>query len=144
MKAMILFVTIIGTIVTPAVAEDDPRQLVTMPVPMVQHMLSNMRDHLRAITEIQHALGSGEYQHAADVAEQRIGASSLATHGATHMAPFMPKAMQDIGSQMHRSASEFALVAQESGASGDISLAVAALSKVTEQCVACHAAYRVH
>ena len=144
MKTMILFVTIVGTIVTPAVAEDDPRQLVTMPVPMVQHMLSNMRDHLKAITEIQQALGSGEYQHAADVAELRIGASSLATHGAAHMAPFMPKAMQDIGSQMHRSASEFALVAQESGASGDISHAVAALSKVTEQCVACHAAYRVH
>lgn len=111
---------------------------------MTQHLLSNMRDHLVAITEIQRALGAGEYQRAAEVAEQRIGVSSLESHGASHMAPFMPKPMQEIGTQMHRAASQFALLAQEAGANADVSRAVGALSRVTEQCVACHAAYRAH
>jgi len=107
-------------------------------------MLSNMRDHLLAVTEIQRALGAADYQRAADIAEQRIGLSSLESHGASHMAPFMPKPMQDIGTRMHKAASQFALVAQETGADGNLSRAVGALSKVTEQCVACHAAYRAH
>ena len=80
---------------------------------MAQHMLSNMRDHLVAITEILRGLGNGEFQRASEVAEGRIGLSSLDAHGAAHMAPYMPKAMQDIGTQMHRAASRFALVAQE-------------------------------
>ena len=122
----------------------DPRKLVEMPAPMVQHMLSNMRDHLVALTEIQRALGAAEYQRAGEIAEQRIGLSSLDAHGAAHMAPFMPKAMQEIGTQMHRAASRFALVAQESSADGNTARAVGALAKVTEQCVSCHAAYRVH
>jgi len=122
----------------------DSRQLVDMPAPMVQHMLSNMRDHLAALTEIQRALGAGEFQVASDVAERRIGLSSLEAHGASHMAPYMPKEMQDIGTQMHRAASQFALVAQEAGAVGNAGQAIGALSKVTEQCVACHAAYRAH
>jgi hypothetical protein len=143
-KNIILFAIAAGTFATSAFAEGDTRQLVTMPAPMVQHMMSNMRDHLLAITEIQRALGSGEYQHAADIAEQRIGVSSLASHGAAHMAPYMPRTMQAIGTQMHKAASEFSLVAQEAGATGNVAHAVAALSKVTEKCVACHAAYRVH
>jgi hypothetical protein len=129
---------------TASLAADDARQLVKMPAPMTQHMLSNMRDHLLAITEIQRALGTGEYQRAADIAEQRIGLSSLESHGASHMAPFMPKPMQDIGTQMHKAASQFALVAQEAGADANVARAVGALSSVTEQCVACHAAYRAH
>ncbi|MDH4053470.1 MAG: hypothetical protein OEU93_18030, partial [Rubrivivax sp.] len=111
----------------------DSRQLVDMPAPMVQHMLSNMRDHLAALTEIQRALGAGEFQVASDVAERRIGLSSLEAHGASHMAPYMPKEMQDIGTQMHRAASQFALVAQEAGAVGNAGQAIGALSKVTEQ-----------
>ena len=127
-----------------ALADDgDTRELVTMPSPMVLHMLSNMRDHLLAITEIQRSLGAGDFQSAADIAETRIGLSSLASHGASHMAAFMPKPMQNIGTQMHRAASRFALVAQEAGADGNAQRAIAALSKVTAQCVACHAAYRV-
>jgi hypothetical protein len=127
-----------------SIANADARQLVKMPAPMSEHMLSNMRDHLLAITEIQRALGSGEFERAAAIAEKRIGMSSLESHGASHMAPFMPKAMQEIGTQMHRAASQFALVAQETGADGNVARAIAALSKVTEQCVACHAAYRAH
>jgi hypothetical protein len=125
-------------------ADGDPRTLVTMPAPMVQHLLANMREHLAAITEIQQALGKGEFQRAADIAEKRIGLSSLDAHGASHMAPFMPKPMQEIGTQMHRAASRFAVVAQEAGADANAMRAIGALAEVTQQCVACHAAFRAH
>lgn len=127
-----------------AAAAGDARQLVALPAPMVEHMLANMRDHLAAITEIQRALGAGEFQRAGEIAEQRIGLSSLAAHGASHMAPYMPATMQELGSGMHRAASRFALVAQEAGAHGNAAKAMTALAVVTEQCVACHAAYRAH
>ena len=122
----------------------DSRELVKMPAPMQQHMLANMRDHLLALTEIQQALGSGDYDRAADVAEKRIGMSSLATHGASHMAPYMPKPMQDIGTAMHKAASQFAVIAQETAVDGNLKKAVGALSGITRQCVACHAGYRAH
>jgi hypothetical protein len=143
-KPLVLsFIVVAGCISAP-VGASDSRQLVELPAPMVQHMLSNMRDHLLALTEIQRALGDGEFQRAGDVAEQRIGLSSLESHGAAHMAPFMPQAMQDIGTRMHRAASRFSLVAQEASADGNAARAIGALSKVTEQCVACHAAFRAH
>jgi hypothetical protein len=140
----LIAVVVAAATASPTAAANDPRQLVTMPDPMVQHLLGNMRDHLLAITEIHQSLGKGDFQRAADIAEKRIGLSSLESHGASHMAAFMPRAMQDIGTQMHKAASRFALVAQESSADGNALRAVEALSEVTKQCVACHSAYRAH
>ena len=54
----------------------------------------------------------------------------------------MPKGMQDIGSEMHRSASRFAIEAQNAGVTGELRPALEALSYVTAQCVGCHASYR--
>ena len=125
-------------------ADSDTRELVKMPAPMQQHMMTNMRDHLLAITEIQQALASGEYDRAANVAEKRIGMSSLVSHGASHMAPYMPKAMQEIGTQMHKAASQFAVIAQETAVDGNLKKSVGALAIITQQCVACHAGYRAH
>lgn len=122
---------------TAAVAEE--RQPVELPAPMQAHMLSNMRDHLRALHEIQIALAAEKFADAAEVAEQRLGMSSMQSHGAGHMAPFMPKRMQGIGTAMHRAASRFAVTVVE----GDVSRSLNDLSKVTEQCVACHASYRL-
>jgi len=133
----------LATTTLPA-AGADPRVKVDMPGHMVEHMLGNMRDHLQALTEIQRALGRGDMQTAADVAEKRIGLSSLDDHGAAHMAGFMPEPMQAIGTRMHQAASRFARAAQDAGADGNLAKAVDALSQVTAQCVACHAAYRVH
>ena len=131
---------LLGTILT-ATAADDARQPVTMPAPMQEHMLANMRDHLAALGEIQTALAKGKYNQAADIAEQRIGMSSLQGHGASHMAPYMPKAMQDIGTNMHRAASRFARTAQEAAVGNDLPRALGALGELTRQCVACHASF---
>jgi hypothetical protein len=120
-------------------AEEDARRPVKLPQMMKSHMLANMRDHLQSIHEIQAALGKGEFDRAADVAEARLGMSSLVAHNAAHMAPYMPKPMQEIGTEMHHAASRFALTAKE----GDLARAVEDLAKVTQRCVACHAAYRI-
>ena len=69
--------------------------------------------------------------------------TSLKSHGATELSPFMPAAMQAIGTEMHREASRFAVEATNAGASGDVRTPLAALAKVMTQCVACHGAYRV-
>ncbi len=121
-----------------SVAEDN-RQLVELPPMMQQHMMSNMRDHLAAINEILASMASESLDEAADIAENRLGMSSLGLHGASHMAKFMPEQMRQIGTSMHRAASRFALVAQE----GDALAAYQSLGEITSACVACHAAYRI-
>ncbi|HET9700116.1 MAG TPA: hypothetical protein VFP70_04260 [Burkholderiales bacterium] len=122
----------------------DTRQKVDLPPMIRDHMMANMREHLLAVSEIHEALAAGAFDRAADVAENRLGMSSLRSHGASHMAPHMPEAMRDIGTGMHRAASRFAVAAQEAAVTGDMRRALGSLAEVTRQCVACHAAYRVH
>ena len=122
----------------------DSRQLVQFPEPMRRHTITSMRDHLSALQEIDIALSQNAFDKAATIAEQRLGMSSLELHGAAHIAPFMPQDMQDIGTQMHRAASRFAIDAQTASVTNDVRPALAALGTVMQQCVACHAAYRLH
>ena len=120
-------------------AEKDTRQLVKMPEMMQNHMKSNMRDHLVALNEILVSLSNKEMDKAAEIAEHRLGMSSLTSHGADHMGKFMPEGMQNSGTQMHKSASRFALKAQE----GELQPAYKSLSNITAACIACHSAYRI-
>ena len=128
----------------PASAEPDPREQVDLPPPMREHMLANMRDHLLAIETITRLLAEGRYGEAADTAEERLGMGAMQAHGATHMAPYMPEGMRAVGSAMHRAASRLALAARDAEVRGDLAGALTGLSEVMQQCVACHAAYRVH
>ena len=121
----------------------DQRQFVRFPDQLREHTLANMRDHLLALQEIQEALGRGQENLAAQIAERRLGMSSLSLHGAHDVAPYMPQGMQDIGTSMHRNASRFAVEAQNAGVTGDLKPALEALSKVTAMCVGCHAGYRL-
>ena len=120
-------------------AEEDTRQLVQLPEMMQQHMLLNMRDHLSTLNEILTDMAEDRLEHAAEIAEARLGMSSLELHGASHMAEFMPEGMRNAGNKMHQAASRFALKAQE----GDALTAYGALTDVTTACVACHSAYRI-
>ena len=72
-------------------SSSDSRVLVDLPEMMQEHMLSNMRDHLAAINEILIHLSNGELDKASETAEFRLGLSSLKSHGASHMAKFMPE-----------------------------------------------------
>ena len=120
-------------------AGEDARQLVKLPDMMQQHMLHNMRDHLASINQILSYMADDELDKAADVAETRLGMSSLEAHGASHMARFMPEGMRQAGTRMHKAASRFARKAQE----GDALPAYKALAEITAACVSCHAGYRI-
>lgn len=122
----------------------DDRTKVDFPPMMRDHMLGNMRDHLTALQEITASLAAGEYDQAADIAESRLGMSSMALHGAAHMSKIMPKEMAAIGTEMHHAASRFALSARDADIDGGLSKAFGALSEVMQQCVSCHSSYRVH
>jgi hypothetical protein len=122
-----------------SMADNDARRLVQLPEMMQQHMMSNMRDHLVAINEILISMTNGDFEKSAEVAEYRLGMSSLESHGASHMAKFMPEGMRQAGTAMHKAASRFALKAQEE----EVLPAYNALSEVTTACVACHSGYRI-
>ena len=144
MKKRIILAPILTILGLPTSSVADSRQLVEFPEMMRDHMLGNMRDHLLALTKIQQHLALEEYEKAATVAENRLGMSSLDGHGASHMARFMPAAMQQIGTQMHKAASRFAIIVQEGGLEGSTPKIAEGLAGVMQQYVACHSSYRVH
>jgi len=143
-----LFLAIAGWSLTPkfAAAAEDGRELVKLPPMMQEHMLDNMRDHLVALDEILGELAEGNIDKAAKIAEDRLGMSSLSLHGAAHMAEFMPEKMKAIGTQMHRSASRFVIVARDAelipGKDSQRKV-YGALRAITENCNACHQSYRI-
>lgn len=134
-----LSLTIAFMFSTSTVMAEDAREFVKLPSMMQNHMKANMRDHLVAINEIQIYLANDQMDEAAEVAENRLGMSSMDSHKAKHMGQFMPKGMAAIGTSMHKAASRFALKAEE----GELLPAYKALSEVTSACVACHAGYKI-
>lgn len=138
MKNIILTLLLLASY-NSTIAQEDSRQFVELPGMMQKHMMSNMRDHLVAINEIQLYLANDEMDKAAVVAENRLGMSSLKSHMAEHMGQFMPKEMGQIGTSMHKAASRFALKAEE----GELLPAYKALAEVTSACVACHAGFKI-
>jgi hypothetical protein len=126
-----------------AEAVNDVRQLVKYPSALRIHTLTNMRDHLQTMGEIQAALAAGSFDKASELAEARLGMSSLKMHGAHEVARFMPKGMQDAGTAMHHTASQLALIAKDASVTGDLKSVLVALSKLNQTCVACHAGYRL-
>jgi len=146
LMALAAVAAILASSVQPVIAMDEKRQLVKLPPKMQDHMLANMRDHLVALDEILDELAKGQVDAAGRIAEARLGMSSLSSHGAAHMAKFMPEGMAKLGTQMHRAASQFVLVAQdaeiEPGKDAQRKV-YRALQKVTQNCNACHQAYRI-
>lgn len=139
----ILFAAIVPAAVMGA---EDSRQMVKMPDMMQTHMLQNMRDHLLAFDELLGLLSKGKVSEAGWVAERKIGLSSLELHGSSHLAPYMPEGMRIAGTEMHRAASRFAQAAQEADFKHTYEAqqkVFEALQGITQNCNACHAAYRL-
>ncbi len=134
-----ILLTLILTSTRSIAEEKDTRQLVEFPTMMQSHLLKNMRDHLVVINQILLFLANDELDKAADIAEDRLGMSSLDSHHASHMAKFMPVGMRNAGTSMHKAASRFSLIAQE----GEALPAYKALTQITTACVACHSGYKV-
>jgi cytochrome c556 len=124
----------------------DERELVRMPPMMQEHMLGSMRDHLQVLNQILADMAAERYDDAAKVAEERLGLSSYDLHGAAHMAPYMPKGMQEAGNGLHRAASRFAIAARDMDVDrsyGRLTKLNGAMSEMTAACTACHAGYRI-
>ena len=124
----------------------DAREAVKLPPMMREHMLGNMRDHLLTLNQILGDVADGNFDDAGKIAESRLGMSSLTYHDAEHMAPFMPKPMQDMGTAMHRAASRLVIVLQDAGVTptaDSMRKVTGALHEVTSACTSCHAAYRL-
>jgi len=121
----------------------DERQLVHYPEQMKSHTLMNMRDHLVTLQKIQLYLANGQYDQAAEIAEQRLGMSAMELHGAKEASQFMPEGMQLAGTTMHHGASRFAQVAINASVTDDLNAALNALAEVTASCIACHNGYRL-
>lgn len=127
-------------------AGEDTRELVELPPMMQEHMLANMRDHLAALDEILGELAEGRIEQASEISEARLGMTSMSLHGAEQLGKFMPQAMAEIGTQMHHAASRFVIAAQdaelEPGKDAQRKV-YRALQEVTQNCNACHQAYRI-
>jgi Cytochrome C' len=138
----------------------DGRSLVNLPPQMRTRMLSNMRDHVESLDGILQALGAGDYDRAAKISVEHLGLDSPSAAACkprpanaaapapdsmeVMMALYMPEPMRAMGLGMHTSASEFAKVAANAASTGDAKAVTGALSRVTQNCVACHASYRLH
>jgi hypothetical protein len=151
----------------------DTRQPVQFPAEMQTSFLGNMRDHMQTINGIVQALAAGDYAAASRTAAERLGLDSPSAAGckpkaangvATGAAPvamstpapgaamqsmdemmalYMPESMRAMGLSMHTAASDFASVAAKAAATRDSTAAMTALSRVTQNCVACHSTYRL-
>ena len=125
------------------------RTPIDLPPMIHDQFLANMRDHLLAVSEIQTALGAGQFKKAADIASSRLGLKAPSSAAcrmkkanstmADPLAKYMPPAMHKIGFQMHTAADHFADVAN----SKDYKEAIGALALVTKQCASCHANFKL-
>jgi hypothetical protein len=143
----------------PEMSPADGRALVQFPPEMRTHMLRNMRDHVETLDFILRALAAADYAGAAKIAVEHLGLDSPSAAACKPkpanavppaqgsmdemMALYMPEPMRALGLAMHTSASEFAVVAARDSMTHDAKGAVEALSRVTQNCVACHAGYRL-
>jgi hypothetical protein len=127
-------------------AAPDLRQLVTLPIPMQQEMLANMRDHLKTLDGVIGEIADAKFDAASSLLEARLGMSSLPEHHAAELAPYFPGPMQQDGTAMHHAASRLAIALQDASVTrtfDSMRKVNAALHDVTSTCVACHAAYRL-
>jgi mono/diheme cytochrome c family protein len=147
---------------TGAMSVADPRARLSFPPPLQAHFLANMREHIQTIDAILQALAVADFDQASRVAKDNLGVDSPSAAGCKSsdapavggaakpsdsmdamMQLYMPEPMRRVGLAMHTAASEFARVALEAKQHHDTTRAIAALAAVTQNCVACHSAYRV-
>ncbi len=144
-------------------AAPDAREMVNFPPDMQVSLLGNMRDHMQTIDAMVQALAVGDYANASKVAAEKLGLDSPSAAGCkpkqvgaserpkAQMTPgkpmtmdemidlYMPDAMKGVGLSMHTAASEFSKVTLTK----DWDASMKALAQVTQNCVACHSAYRL-
>ena len=132
----------LGVLPCLALAGEDVRQFVQMPIEARIELRAEMLDFQSSLHQIIDALASGKSAEAADVAEANIGVSAMGRHrnSPPNARPgmFMSNDMHMIARNMHVAGSEFARTAR----SGNLAKSLGALQPVMGACVACHRSYR--
>lgn len=144
--AIVCSFAIAGALSVTAGENEDARTMVKLPSDIEYKMLANMRDHIGALDDIIQAVQAGDYEKAEDVAESRLGWSSLVRRGDQEVANHWAKPMQKMADQMYRSASNFVIVAQNASVEDSkegYQKVLTALGEVTSACRGCHETYRV-
>ena len=144
-----------------SVSTGDSRQLVNFPPEVKAHALANMRGHLKALADTMDAFARKKYAEAADIADKQLGMGSQGAIGCQmkdmgmmpmsdtahldhQMSLLMPEKMRELGQNMHRAANEFAAKARDADKDNkNAASAAIALARIPQQCVACHASYRM-
>ncbi len=142
-----LWTAVLLVVAPPSTNAQDSRELVQLPAGMQDDMLASMRDRLAALNRVIAAVGEGKLDDVVNVAEQRLGMSSLTLYGANHIAASLPKPMQDLQTTMHQAGSRLALVlhaASTDPTAQALRGVTRAIAAVTATCEACHAHYRLH
>lgn len=119
------------------------REQVELPEFAAVHLKATMRDHLEALERVTRLLSEGNFDKAADIAEQRLGMSSVEIHYEKHVGKYMPREMRLLGTRMHEAATSFAASARRAETTGEAGDGLfSALADVMEGCTACHKHYR--
>ena len=118
----------------------DLRTYVKMPDKARQILTEDMLDHLAVLNEINRYLSENELTSAAEVAETGMGRSLLSKYQDEEFRPghYMPKAMREIGWELHNAATEFSQAARQ----GNMQETLQGYQRITSACVACHYSYR--
>ena len=121
----------------------DARQLAKLPAPAEATLREEMLDNLVTLNEILGLVVAGKVKEAGEVAEKKLGTSTMGRHRnkpfEARPGPHMPPAMHELAMKGHQAATAFAAVA----ATGDREKTLAALPTLNSACVSCHLAYRV-
>ena len=143
--AVVWLAPLLFAITLPALAMKDPRQQMEVSPQIEMMMLAQMRQHLMDINVLLTFLSQDKLDEAAEYAEKKLGMSStgntplhaMQQNGEELKLP--PREFQMMGQAMHKSASQFARKAEE----GDLQESLVALQGITQNCVSCHAAFKL-
>jgi len=116
--------------------EDDSRQSLGIKGTMQgTHQLSNMREHLAAISEIVQLMNSAKYDEASVIASEKLG---LTLEKNSMCGSFKNQSFEQMGVTFHKSADALAQTLKTK----DNKKSMMALEKVLNGCVLCHSTFK--
>ncbi|MDD5159061.1 MAG: cytochrome c [Sulfuricurvum sp.] len=116
--------------------EDDNRQSLGIKGTMQgTHQLSNMREHLIALSEIVQLMNTAKYDEASKIASEKLG---LTLEKNTMCGSFNNKSFEEMGVRFHKSADDLAQTLKTK----DQKKSMVALEKVLNGCVLCHSTFK--
>ena len=113
----------------------DTRTSLGLPEEMKQHQLSNMREHLAAISSIIGLLSENRFEEASKIARTKLG---LNPEMQKMCSSFGNEKFTALGMAFHQSGDDLG----DALKTKDVNTSLRALNKTMQYCVECHAVYR--